>query len=105
MGQMQPQVTRYWNSISQTYQISAWYDVPKNCNGFMITNVGDVIVTVNDQIFYPGVPGTSLGDSRTFGGNEGEIYLGNIKVAFANPPIGVLPQIEVVYKVYVDKPE
>ena len=85
-----------------TYQLSGWYDVSRNCNGFAVTNVGDVDCKVNDQIFYAGVPGTSLGDSRTYGGNRGELYKGKIKVAFASPPVGVAPSIEIVQKVYVN---
>jgi hypothetical protein len=90
-----------YNLFVVNYQVSGWYDIEKNCNGFTVTNIGDTIVKVNDQIFYPGVPGTSLGDSRSFGGNEGEIYMGRLKVAFQTP-LGVAPQIEVVQKVYVN---
>ena len=53
-------------------------DVQRPCNGFTATNTGDNIVTVNGAILYPGVPGTSLGDSRSFGGNENEEYAGYI---------------------------
>lgn len=94
--------TYRWNMITQSYQLSGWYTVPLHCNGFMVTNTGDVLVTVNDQILNAGVPGTSLGDSKTFGGNEGELYDGTLKVAFANPTAGVAPNIEVVYKVYTN---
>jgi hypothetical protein len=98
----QPQYIKY-NLQTTVLQKSDWYDVPPLCNGFTVTNIGDTICTVNDQIFYPGVPGTSLGDSRSFGGNANEVYKGNIKVAFANPA-GAAPQIEIVYKTYSPEP-
>jgi hypothetical protein len=94
----QTQYKKY-NFQPTTVQKSDWYNVPDLCNGFTVTNVGDTLCVVNDQIFYPGVPGTSLGDSRSYGGNENEIYKGIIKVAFANPG-GALPSLEIVYKTY-----
>jgi len=89
--------------IPMIIQESKWQNVEPFCNGWTVTNIGDVIVKVNDQIYYPGVIGVSLGDSRSFGGNEGEIYKGIIKVAFQVPPGGVNPQIELVQKVYIFK--
>jgi hypothetical protein len=92
---------RKYNITVQILQRSDWYNVEYLCNGFTVTNIGDTIVKINEQIFYPGVPGVSLGDSRSYGGNESEIYKGVIKVAF-QIPIGALPQIELVQKVYVE---
>ena len=91
---------RRYTLTSQIIQTSNWYDVERYCNGFTVTNIGDTIVKVNEQIYYPGVPGTSLGDSRSFGGNEGEIYTGPLKVAFQQP-LGANPQIELIQKIYV----
>jgi hypothetical protein len=66
----------------------------------MATNTGVDIVRVNGAILYPGIPGISLGDSRTFGGNEGEIYCGNIIVSFASL---VTPEIEIIQKFYTEE--
>lgn len=74
-----------------------------NCCGFIAINTGDDAVTVNDQVLYPGVPGTSIGDSMTVGGNLGEIFLGQINVKFAG--VGVAPQVTINQKFYIlDKP-
>src|SRR5262245_24856278 len=104
--QTQPPVTRQallrWDMMVTTLKASGWFDIPRNCNGFMVTNTGDVIVQVNDQLLYPGTIGTSLGDSKSFGGNYGEVYVGKLKLAFANPTAGVQPAVEVVYKVYTN---
>ena len=93
---------RRYTTITQILQKSNWYDVELLCNGFMVTNTGDTICDFNDQVFYPGVPGTSLGDSRSYGGNEGELYYGPLKVSFRQP-IGANPQIEIVQKVYLNE--
>lgn len=92
---------RKYTTTTQVIQKSNWYDVQRLCNGFTVTNIGDTIFLFNDQIFYPGVPGTSLGDSRSYGGNEGEIYSGPLKVSF-QLPLGANPQLELVQKVYLE---
>lgn len=92
---------RKYNITTQIVQRSDWYDVDDLCNGFTVTNIGDTIVRFNDQILYPGTIGTSLGDSRSYGGNEGEIYKGQFKVQFV--PGGTNPQLEIVQKVYIDE--
>ncbi len=73
----------------------------QNCNGFTVTNVGDTTVTVNGRILYPGVPGTSIGDSVSIGGNRGEIYTGNINIKFG---AGATPLVLVEQKFYLLSP-
>lgn len=63
------------------------------CIGYMATNTGDTIVTVNDKVLYPGVPGTNVGDSVVIGGHFGYEYKGYIRIVFA-APVGTLPQLE-----------
>lgn len=89
-----------YNVTPVTINKSGFVDVIKNCNGFTVTNTGDDTVQVNDQIFYPGVIGTNLGDSRSYGGNENEIFVGSIKVAFAG--VGANPAVEIVQKFFID---
>lgn len=67
---------------AQPYNQSTYVRPVENCNGFKATNTGAVIVRVNDEILYPGTPGTVIGDSITFGGNLGEVYKGIIKITF-----------------------
>lgn len=89
-----------YNITTNTITKSQFVDIEQNCNAFTITNVGDTIATVDNQIYYPGTIGTNLGDSRSFGGNEREIYSGGqIKVQF-NIPLGANPAIEIVQKYY-----
>jgi ATP-dependent Lon protease len=68
------------------------------CNGFIVTNTGGCIVTVNGHVLYPGTPGTINGDSFTYGGNLGEVYTGNIKITFE--VAGANPQCTVNQKFY-----
>ena len=91
---------RYFNIITILVNKTGSVDLNKDCNSVTVTNVGDVIATVNNQIIYPGTVGTSLGDSRTWGGHQDELYNGTIRVSFAVPTAGVQPAIEVVQKVY-----
>jgi len=75
--------------------LSGFVPVMENCNSLMFTNTGADIVEVNGMVLYPGTVGTTLGDSKTIGGNAGEIYTGNIKVTFRTV---VNPQLEIVQK-------
>jgi len=92
---------RKYNISTTIKNESGFVDVVPNCNGFTFTNVGDVIAEVNGMIVHPGVIGTSLGDSRGIGGNEFEIYSGNIKISFTG--VGANPAIEIVQKFYIVK--
>jgi len=90
---------RYNTTGAQPYNQSTFVKRVQNCNGFIAVNTGDEIVTVNDRILYPGVPGTNNGDSITIGGNFGEIFLGNIKIAFAGG--GAAPEVTIDQKYYI----
>jgi len=70
-----------------------------NCNGFTAVNTGDTIAFINDHVLYPGVPGTNVGDSITFGGNHKEIYKGTIRIRFTGA--GVLPEVTIDQKQYI----
>lgn len=87
-----------YNIAVNTVYTSGVKEVVKWCNSLTFTNTGDEIVRVNDMILYPGTPGTILGDSRSVGGNEGEIYCGNIRVQFAGG--GAAPALEIIQKFY-----
>lgn len=86
---------RYYNNIVNIYTASKNVEVDRKCIRYQFTNVGDTIATVNGMIIYPGVPGTSLGDSRSISGFENDLYRGNIEVSFI-VPIGVAPAVEIV---------
>jgi len=87
-----------YNISVVTINKSGFVNVMENCNSWMVTNTGADIVEVNDMILYPGTVGTSLGDAKTIGGNENEVYAGNIKVSFRTL---VNPAVEIVQKAYL----
>jgi hypothetical protein len=90
---------RYNTTGAQLYTTNNFVRRVSNCNGFIAINTGDEIVTVNDHVLYPGTPGTINGDSISFGGNAGEIFLGNISVVFAGG--GTNPQVAIDQKFYI----
>lgn len=93
------QFIKYNTTGAVPYTTGGFITRIENCNGFIATNTGDDPVMVNDRILYPGVPGTSNGDSVSIGGNFGELYFGNIKVSFSG--IGVTPQVTIEQKFYI----
>jgi hypothetical protein len=89
---------------AEIYTKSQNINVHENCNGFMFTNVGDVIAEVNGMVIFPSpTPLTDLGDSRVIGGNKDELYTGTIKLSFRAPTAGTNPRVEIVQKFYTDK--
>ena len=90
---------RYNYSVN-TYNKSGNIEIPALTNGITVTNTGDTICTVNGMVLYPGTPGTSLGDSRSIGGNENEIlYSKLLNISFT--PGGTSPNVEVIIKYYI----
>jgi hypothetical protein len=88
-----------YNISVLTYARGQSIIVNKKCNGYQFTNLGGAPCSVNGMIVFPSTtPGTVLGDSRSVGGNEGEIYVGNIEIKFLAGPN---PLIEIVQKFYV----
>jgi hypothetical protein len=69
---------RYYNTTTQEYRALRSVNVDKRCNGFSVNNAGTTIVTVNGEPLQPG-------QSKTVGGNEDEIYVGRIDLAFIIP--------------------
>jgi hypothetical protein len=91
----------YNTTGSQKYNVDQLVARVDNCNGFFAINTGDCPVRVNDQILYPGTPGTNSGEGMTVGGNLGEVYLGWIKIAFDLTGGGTAPEVSIVQKFYV----
>lgn len=89
-----------WDTTgSQLYNQSGFAKRAVNCNGFIAVNTGDDIVRINDQVLYPGVPGITIGDSVTYGGNFGELFIGQIKISFDG--VGANPQVAINQKIYI----
>jgi hypothetical protein len=66
-----------YNVSVQEYDRSQ--SVPKEplCNGFIVRNVGTSGMTINGDAL-------ATGESKTVGGNRGEVYVGRIDISFDN---------------------
>ncbi len=92
---------RPYNMIAQIYSENTYVPVSDKCFAFMFTNVGFTPASVNGMVVFPSAtPLTALGDSRTISGHDGDIYKGNITLAFI-PPIIPIPQLELVQLYYI----
>lgn len=87
-----------YDYLVNLYNTTQRVEVLPNCASITITNTGDTICRVDGMIIYPGTPGTSLGDSRTIGGNEGEILSKRQLVVSFNTG-GSNPQIEIIQRI------
>jgi len=68
------------------------------CNGWVIKNTGTTLLIVdNKEILQPG-------ESKSFGGNAGEIYRGQKRINFqtqAPPPATIINMATLTEKIYV----
>jgi hypothetical protein len=97
---LQQKGKRYYNALRNTYSASDNVTVNKNCSSFQFTNIGDTICEVNGMRIYPGVPGVSLGDSRSISLHHLDVYRGNMEISFIQP-LGVAPLVEIVQLIYL----
>jgi hypothetical protein len=76
-------------------------NVQPKCNAIIITNLGDTIAFINGAILFPSAtPTTDAGDSLSFGGNEGDVYVGNLKLSFQFP-VNANPQVQIIQQYYI----
>jgi hypothetical protein len=73
-------------------------EVDSRCNSLIFINTGTTIATVNGITLYPGVPGTSNGESLSIPGNKGEKFFGRIDVNFPSGP----GSVTIIQKSYVE---
>lgn len=91
-----------YNIAVGTYNSSQVVPLVDNCIGYMFTNLGDTIATVNEMIVFPSAtPATALGDSRTIMAHKGDIFKGQLKLSIRQP-INAAPLVEIVQLSYVD---
>lgn len=64
-----------YNLSTQIYSIQCEIPVMQNCNGFSVRNVGTANVVVMGDTLAPN-------ESKSIGGNRGEIFVGRIDLKF-----------------------
>lgn len=87
----------YYNILANFIRQNKKFTVDGYCNQWEVINTGTTQVNVNGRPLYPGTPGTINGDSVSYGGNRGEIYIGRIDITFPNGPGECL----VTQKIYI----
>jgi hypothetical protein len=64
-----------YNISTQTFTKSGRVNISTTCNGWSVINLGTSNVLVNQDTLIPG-------ESKTVGGNYGEIYIGRVDLLF-----------------------
>lgn len=64
-----------YNISTQTFTKSGRVNISTTCNGWSVINLGTSNVMVNQDTLIPG-------ESKTIGGNYGEIYIGRVDLLF-----------------------
>jgi hypothetical protein len=90
----------YWNQSGRQVGQPGYIELVQNLNGFTIKNIGTTICVLNDDPIQPG-------ESKSFGGNWGEIYVGRVYVRFVTqtpPPSTITNLLFLTEKFYVSAP-
>lgn len=88
-----------YNIAVNNYNSSQMIEIVDNCNSYTVTNLGDSTATVGGMVLFPGTIGSVIGDSRTVGGNLGEIISEKrLPVSFTG---GTTNNLEVIQKFYI----
>lgn len=89
----------FYNMSQQNYTAAKSVVIDKLCNGVTVLNAGTTYVTWN------GIP-IAPGASMTVGGNEREIFVGRVDIAFFTQtpaPGTIIKSAWVIQKFYEDK--
>lgn len=88
-----------YNIIPQSYTQAKRVIVDRRCNSWTAWNNGDDTVFVNNVPLLPRPAPGLTGESLEISGNEGEVYGGDINIAFAGT--GTNPSVFIFQKVYI----
>lgn len=96
---------REYNFDVQNYTQEIMYDTTGLCNAITFINKGNTPVSINGVLLMPSPLNVAVGDrfageTVSFGGNEGEIYRGQVKILFP-APIGTDPVVTAIQKYYL----
>lgn len=95
------QTARFFNMTCLTYSNSRQIILEPTCFGWMVTNIGDAIISVKGKRLYPSAtPATSAGDGFAVGGHVLDLYRGTLEIAVT--PGTAAPLYEVTQVFYAE---
>lgn len=65
----------FYNTVVNPFYKNGSVNVDRKCNGWVVKNTGNTLLTVDQEEIFPG-------GSKSTGGNFGEIYIGRIDLSF-----------------------
>ena len=92
----------YFDTTPYTYTKPQKINIPSLCNAISIKNTGNIICVVDEEPIQPG-------ESKSIGGNRGEILYGRHDISFTTAGMDIvpptqLPQAFVTAKFYIPTP-
>ena len=88
----------YYNTVTQQYVQAAKITVQYKCNAITVKNLGTTLVIFDDEVLQPG-------QSKSFGGNRKEVFVGRKDLAFQTqtpPPTTIINLAVITQKYYMD---
>lgn len=68
----------YWNTVVMSFGTPAKVDFDSRTNAFVVKNAGNQLVVFDDEVIQPG-------ESKAYGGNRAEIFIGRKDLYFQVP--------------------
>lgn len=102
-GQPEAEKILFYNLTPQTYRTDTKVEVDPYCNGFTAVNIGTTPLIINGVPLLPPAVAGGIGESVSFGGNRGEVYIGRIDLQFPNGTGGVALITQKVYEPLYNK--
>lgn len=90
-----------YNISGQSYYENQYLKPDPKCNGWIAINRGDGVVFINGIPLSPSTTPGTAGESFSVGGNEGEIWGGDLHIQFATG--ATVQDLVLVQKFYLKK--
>lgn len=70
----------FYNVVATPFTKNGKVNIDRRCNGYVIKNTGNTLLTVDGEGIQPG-------GSKSVGGNYGEIFIGIVNLFFTGPSL------------------
>jgi hypothetical protein len=93
---------KYFDISSLQYAVQSKINIQPLCNAVTVKNNGNIICLLDSEPILPG-------ESKSFGGNENEVFSGRHEISFTTVGMTVVPPVEipsawVTQKFYISNP-